>query len=99
MRTAFMAFQGIPGAYSQEAIECFGNKYDMDFLPVSSSDFAELFSNIRETGLGIVPIENSTKGGIYGSMDQLLANRMEIIGEYYLPIRNNLLGKKQTSRR
>jgi prephenate dehydratase len=93
MREIPIGFQGILGAYSHEAIETFGNRNHLNLSPVPALTFDMLFNTvIPETGLGMVPIENSTAGIVFPAMDLLLKHDLEILGELYLPVRHNLLG-------
>jgi len=90
-----IAFQGETGAYSQQAIEEFGAQHDIDFTAVPTKDFVALFKEISgETGLGMVPIENSAAGLVFNAMDLFLQHDLQIIGEYYLQVKHFLLGHK-----
>ena len=87
-----IAYQGEPQSYSHQAIEAFGKFHGVEFSSIPARDFPALFEHIMgETGLGIVPIENSA-GGIVASMDILLSQDVRIIGEIYIPIRHYALG-------
>lgn len=96
-RTYSMYYQGICGAYSQQAINIFAKKYGCDVKPMSSRNFQELFSNIEKFGLGMVPIENSTAGSVVECYDLLLQHNVEIIDEITLEIHHCLLGTKNSN--
>lgn len=85
-----IAFQGEPGAFSQEAIfQTFGA--DTPTLPCHSFD--DLFRAVAENraDLGMVPIENSTAGSINQSYDLLLDFDLTITREVILRVRHALL--------
>ncbi len=96
MKKNKIAFQGIQGAYSHEALIEFGNKKNIGIEPVESTNFDELFKNIKKFGLGFVPIENSNAGTVIQVIDLFLENDIEIIGEYYFKVNHCLLAKKGT---
>ncbi len=85
-----MAFQGEPGAYSEEA----GHGYNpsAEMVPQESFDavFAAVTSGTCDTGL--IPIENSLAGSIHQNYDLLLQHELFIVGEYYLRVRHCLIG-------
>lgn len=96
MKKNKIAFQGIQGAYSHEALIEFGKKKNIAVNPVESFNFDELFKNIKKVGLGFVPIENSNAGTVIQVIDLFLDQDIEIIGEYYFAVNHCLLGKKGT---
>ncbi len=57
-----IAFQGVPGAYSEMA--CLSNFKNMKTLPCPS--FEEMISSVQENRakLAMVPVENSTAGRV-----------------------------------
>ncbi|MCO4781712.1 MAG: prephenate dehydratase [Candidatus Cloacimonetes bacterium] len=87
-----VAYQGIAGAYSQQAIYGFFSQYNLKVDPVSRSSFRELFETISNEGvLGMVPIENSTAGSVVQCYDLFLDYDLEIIAEYKLDVNHCLL--------
>jgi prephenate dehydratase len=91
-----IAFQGEPGAFSQETIfETFG--VDTPTLPCHS--FPDLFRAVAEgrADLGMAPIENSTAGSINQSYDLLLDYDLKITREAVLRVRHALLGLSGTA--
>jgi prephenate dehydratase len=85
-----VAYQGEPGAYSQEAIyQHFGPA--VDTLPCHSFD--EIFRAV-ETGsarAALLPVENSQAGSINQAFDLLLDHDLRVIGEVKLRVRHCLL--------
>lgn len=87
-----IVFQGEPGANSH--IAC-GEVYpQMQAVPMAT--FEDCFQAIEtgEADLAMIPIENSLAGRVADIHHLLPASTMSIIGEYFLPIRHQLLGPK-----
>ena len=85
-----IAFQGVNGAYSEEAIyQHFGA--DVEVLP--SRHFVDLFESVESgrADYGALPIENSTAGSINQAYDLLLERDLRIWGEIILRVRHALL--------
>lgn len=84
-----VAFQGEPGAYSEQAI--FGYFGQVETLPCESFEavFAAVTSGQTESGL--IPIENSLAGSIHQNYDLLLRHDLYIVGEYFLRVRHCLI--------
>src|SRR5215510_3575764 len=84
-----VAFQGEPGAYSEQAVfDYFGN---VETLP--SETFDDVFEavNARKADAGLIAIENSLAGSIHQNYDLLLRNKLQIVGEYPLRVRHCLI--------
>ena len=84
------AFQGEPGAYSEEAIrQQFGA--DVETLPCRT--FEEIFSSVEEARatVGVVPVENSLAGSINKAYDLLLDHDFRVQREILLHVRHSLL--------
>jgi len=86
-----VAFLGPEGTFSQAAVlKHFG--HSVRALPVPSID--EVFRDV-EIGVadfGVVPVENSTEGGVTDTLDMFLFSSLKICGEEELRIRQHLLG-------
>lgn len=92
-----VAFQGEPGAYSEEA--GYGYYDAMEMVPQESFEavFEAVTSGACESGL--IPIENSLAGSIHHNYDLLLRHELHIVGEYLLRVRHCLIsfpGVKQS---
>jgi prephenate dehydratase len=84
-----VAFQGEPGAYSEQAVfDYFGN---VETKPCESFDrvFDAVVSDACEFGL--IPIENSLAGSIHQNYDLLLRHDLHIVGEYLLRVQHCLI--------
>lgn len=84
-----VAFQGEPGAYSEQAVfEHFG--------PVETEP-CESFDKVFETAAegrvqaALIPIENSLAGSIHQNYDLLLRHQLYIVGEHFLRVRHCLI--------
>ena len=87
-----VAFQGVHGAYSEEACYKYFGK-NIETVPCSSFD--EMFDNLEkhEVDYIVLPIENSTEGSVNRAHDLLLERaNFYINGEYYLKINHCLIG-------
>ncbi len=84
-----IAYQGVPGAYSEAAALRFNPTADV--LPRPS--FEEVFAGVQEQQAthGILPIENTIGGTIHRNYDLLLEHDLPIVGEVKLPIVHHLL--------
>jgi prephenate dehydratase len=85
-----VAFQGEPGANSHIACR---NVYP-DYEPIPYRTFEECLASIEDgtSDLAMIPVENSTAGRVADIHYLLPQSKVHIIGEYFLPIRHQLLG-------
>ena len=85
-----VAFQGEPGAYSQEAtFKVFGDATPVVPCPTFRATFEAV--NQGRAKAALLPVENSTTGSIHEVWDLLLTNDLQIVGEVILPVRHALL--------
>ena len=85
-----VAFQGEPGAYSEQAIFEYCGEVDTQPCETFDDVFAAVTSGTCESGL--IPIENSLAGSIHQNYDLLLHHELHIVGEYFLRVRHCLIG-------
>lgn len=76
---------GPEGSYSQEAAMQYFGKC------IVNSEYLSPQAVIRDVSLsginyGVVPVENSIQGGVYSTLDALLASDVRIAGEVVLPV-------------
>jgi len=84
-----IAFQGEPGANSDEACRaCFPN-----YEPVPHAAFDEAFEAVKsgDCALGMIPVENSIAGRVADVHHLLPSSGLRIIGEYFKPIHFQLM--------
>ncbi len=85
-------YQGVPGSYSEQALSEYFNEATETY---HFSDFEDVLINIenRKIDYGILPIENSSTGGISETYNLLRKyNNCHIVGERCLKIEHHLLG-------
>src|SRR5215813_9134863 len=85
-----VAFQGEPGAYSEQAVfNYFGNT--VETLPCESFDV--MFDSVTsgKSDVALAPIENSLAGSIHQNYDLLLQHDLHIVGEYLLRVQHCLI--------
>lgn len=88
--TQKIAYQGEPGANSH--IACKQMFPELESVPCASfEDVFELVSS-GEADLAMIPIENSIAGRVADIHILLPASRLQIVGEFFLPIHFDLLG-------
>jgi len=85
-----IAYLGPEGSFSQAAaLLKFGQSVDYEAVADIRSIFHEV--SLGHSDLGVVPIENSTGGGVVETMDAFVDTDVMICGEIYMAIHHNLL--------
>ena len=89
MKTNSFAFQGVNGAYSEQA----GKNVFPNASSVPCATFEEMFACVRDAkaDIALVPIENSQAGRVADTQRLIPDSDLNIIGEYFLEVRHNLL--------
>jgi prephenate dehydratase len=91
-KTSKIAFQGEPGANSHIAItEAYP---EAEALPCPTFEDALAAISSGEADLGMIPIENSVAGRVADIHHLLPASGLYIVGEWFLPIRHQLMALK-----
>ena len=95
--TKDIAILGGKGSYSYLAAKKYFTNSDNDYHPCSS--FEEIINCVEEgkVNYGVIPIENTTSGGITEVYDLLLDSQLSIIGEEKYPIKHCLVGNETSS--
>jgi prephenate dehydratase len=90
--TAKIAFQGEPGANSDEA--CRAHFPDYESLPCAT--FEDAFEAVKSgvADLGMIPVENSIAGRVADVHHLLPSSGLYIIGERFKPIRFQLMANR-----
>jgi len=88
------AFQGVNGAYSEQA----GKNVFPNANSVACSTFEDMFACVRneQADIALVPIENSQAGRVADTQRLIPDSELKIIGEYFLEVRHNLLVMRGT---
>jgi chorismate mutase / prephenate dehydratase len=85
-----VGFQGVPGSYSHQALlDYFGNRVKTKHVKEFEDIFTELQNN--KINYGVLPIENSSTGGISEVYDLLNKYNFTIIGEVCVKVNHHLL--------
>ncbi len=86
-----VCFFGPPGTHTQQAMMDFFGK---DIKGISAPTFQSVMDQVEQEAadFGVLPIENSSTGGITANYDLLLDKNVYIVGEYIRPITQSLMG-------
>jgi prephenate dehydratase len=86
-----VAYQGIPGAYSEAALR---RHFGADAEPMGFAFSEQVFDGVEDgrADAGFVPVENSIAGSVGINTDLLLERKVFAVAEAYLPIDHCLLG-------
>ena len=92
VKTNTIAFQGVPGAYSNLA--CRAAYPDMKTLPCES--FEDMFAAVSgdKADLAMVPIENSVAGRVADIHHLMPESGLHIIGEHFQRVNHQLMAPK-----
>ena len=85
-----VAFQGVAGAYSEEAIRQF---FGPEVESVPCRTLAEIFFAVGslDTGYGMLPVENAVAGSVNQSYELLMEHDLRIYAEVILRVQHMLL--------
>ncbi len=97
--TAVVALQGIEGSYSQLAAEQFFRDKPVEISLLACTRFADVASAVEQgrADVAMLPVENTTSGGIAEVYDVLLHSRLAVIGEVKYRVQHCLLGTEDSS--
>lgn len=98
-RPTTVAIQGIEGSYSQLAtLQHFRNK-PVELTFIGSVRFADALKTVEQgrADIAVLPVENTTSGGIAEVYDLLLHSRLSVVGEIKFLVRHCLLGSADAS--
>ena len=86
-----VSIQGYEGSFHQVAARHFFGK-NVEVIPCATfRDVVKIASNKKESNGGLMAIENSIAGSILPNYNLLQKSSLQIIGEVYLPIKQQLL--------
>ncbi|HQQ25753.1 MAG TPA: prephenate dehydratase domain-containing protein, partial [Methanomassiliicoccales archaeon] len=85
-----IAFQGVRGAYSEDAVHA----WDEGAEALECPEFIDLFDAVRSgrADLGMLPVENSIEGSVTAANDLLFRSDLWVVGEVMVRIRHCLIG-------
>ncbi len=86
-----VSIQGYEGSFHQVAARVFFGK-EVEVLPCATfRESVSLAGNKKESDGGVMAIENSIAGSILPNYNLLLKSDLQVVGEVYLQIKQNLL--------
>lgn len=90
-----VAFQGVRGAYSEDAVFSFDDSASTFECP----EFVDLFEAVKsgKADLGMLPVENSIEGSVTAANDLLFQSDLKVVGEVMVHIRHCLIGHPDAS--
>ena len=93
-KISLFSFQGINGAYSEQA----GKQLFPEAKSVPCSTFEDMFEQVRldKVDAAIVPIENSLAGRVADTQRLIPESNLKITSEFFLEINHNLMAVKGT---
>jgi chorismate mutase/prephenate dehydratase len=87
-----IAYLGPEATYTHQAAICnFGVSLDYHAIKTIPDVFSEVEAGSAD--YGVVPIENSTEGAVFHSMDMLVESDLHICSQVYLPIEHCLISQ------
>jgi prephenate dehydratase len=91
-----VAFQGEPGAYSDEALRAW---FGPDAHALARRDFQSLVAAVvgGEADYGVLPVENTLAGTVGPACDAFLDAELQVVGEIVHPVRHCLLAPRGTT--
>jgi prephenate dehydratase len=87
-----VAFQGVPGAYSNLACR----EVFPDAEAIACKTFSDAFESVRsgKADIGMIPIENTLGGRVAGIHSLLPGSGLFIVGEHFQPVEHMLLAPR-----
>ena len=94
-----VAIQGIEGSYSSMAAQKFFAHFNKEIIFISKDLFEEVAQEVESgrADFAMLPIENTTSGGINEVYDLLLHTTLSIIGEEKFQVKHCLVGSEKST--
>lgn len=94
-----IAIQGIDGSYSSLAAKEFFSQFEKELIFITKERFDEVANEVEEgrADFAVLPIENTTSGGINEVYDVLLNTTLSIVGEEKFKVKHCLMGTSKSS--
>lgn len=98
-KTITVAIQGIEGSYSYLASQKYFTHHNVDLNFVSKKRFDEVVEAVEkgEADFAVLPIENTTSGGINEVYDLFLHTTLSIVGEEKFQVKHCLVANEEIS--
>lgn len=94
MESLRVGYQGVPGAYSEQAVRQILPSKDRNAVQtIGFENFERVYQAIQnqEIDYGVLPIENSLGGSIHANYDLVLKYGLHIVGETDFRVRHSLV--------
>ncbi len=90
-----VAFQGAPGAYSEQAVR---QHFGQEAVSLPCQSFADIFTAVQNgrATYGMLPVENSLAGTVIPAYDQLVDQDLRVIGEEIVHVQHCLMAPAGT---
>ncbi|MBL1213606.1 MAG: bifunctional 3-deoxy-7-phosphoheptulonate synthase/chorismate mutase [Ignavibacteriae bacterium] len=97
--TIRVAIQGIEGSYSSLASKKFFENTDTEIVFITKERFEDVVKAVEkeEADYAVLPVENTTSGGINEVHDLMLETTLSIIGEEVYEVKHCLVGIEEVS--
>jgi chorismate mutase/prephenate dehydratase len=91
-----VAFLGPEATYTHQAVL---KNFGVSLKATPMKTISDVFSAVEagDCDYGVVPIENSTEGAVFHSMDELVESDLKICAQVYLPIEHCLISQSPLS--
>ncbi len=87
-----VVIQGYEGAFHDMAAQMYYQNEDIEIVPADTfEDLVEMTEQGEKVDVGLMAIENTVAGSLMYNYDLLRKSRLEIVGEVYLRIKQNLM--------
>lgn len=90
-----VAYPGIAGSYSGEALNCFFSNVNNVINTDTFYETAELVAS-GMADYGVLPFENNSSGAVADTLDLIMSKKLCIAGEISIEIKHCLLGTKDS---
>lgn len=90
-----VAYLGPPGSFSHMAVQ---KKFGKSIEAIPYQSIREIFRDTEigeKVKYGVVPVENTIGGSINNTLDEILLSSLNIIGEIFIKVSQNLLAKEK----
>lgn len=90
-----VGYQGVKGSFSEQALK---EQFGSDIISINVEEFVDIFEALKNNDIdyGVLPIENSSTGGISDVYDLLRQYGFYIVGERCIKIEHQLMGIEGT---
>ncbi|RME70155.1 MAG: chorismate mutase, partial [Verrucomicrobia bacterium] len=93
-KTTVIAYLGPEATFThQAALKKFGAM--LNYMPLPNITDVFIAVEKGEADYGVIPIENSTEGAVFHSLDMLVESDLKIVAQIFLDIQHNLISRSK----